>query len=67
MSRNKIIDQSCGEDILRDAADRASTFDPELERTLRDMAAEYAGPYIDPTPVNPQVSDEEWQRQQEMA
>lgn len=62
-----MTDRNAGEFVLRDAADCASTFDPELEQTLRDMAAEYAGPYIDPAPVNPQVSDEEWQRQQEMA
>lgn len=35
---------SLGVDVLQDAADRASTFDPELEKTLRDMAADYAGP-----------------------
>lgn len=42
-----MTDQSLGEFILRDAADRASTFDPELEATLRDMAADYAGPELE--------------------
>lgn len=40
--------RSLGEDVLNDAADRAGTFDPELEATLRDLAADYAGPYTDP-------------------
>lgn len=37
-----------GAAVLLDAADRAGTFDPELEATLRDLAADYAGPYTDP-------------------
>lgn len=39
--------RSLGEDVLRDAADRADTFDAELARTLRDMAADYAGPELE--------------------
>jgi hypothetical protein len=38
---------NAGDFVLRDAADRADLFDPELAATLRDMAAEYAGPYIE--------------------
>jgi hypothetical protein len=44
-----------GESILRDAADRAAPFDPELAATLRDMASDYAGP---------QVSDEDRKQEQ---
>ena len=40
--------QTIGEDILSDAADQAAIFDFELAATLRDLASEYAGPYIDP-------------------
>lgn len=45
--------RSLGEDVLRDAADRASTFDSELEATLRDMAADYAGPQLQITQKEP--------------
>lgn len=40
--------QSAGEFILRDAADQADLFDPELAATLRDMASDYAGPLLSP-------------------
>lgn len=34
--------------ILRDAACRVLAFDAELAATLSDLAADYAGPYIEP-------------------
>jgi hypothetical protein len=37
--------QSIGEDILRDAADQAAIFDPDLAATLEEMASDYAGPW----------------------
>lgn len=40
--------QSAGEFVLRDAADRADLFDPDLAATLRDMASDYAGPALSP-------------------
>ena len=40
--------QTVGEDILTEAAEKADVFDPELAVTLRAMAADYAGPYIEP-------------------
>lgn len=39
--------KTIGEDILRDAADQASNFDPELAATLTDMADDYVGPYVE--------------------
>lgn len=33
--------------MLRDTACRLLAFDPDLAATLNDMAAEYAGPYIE--------------------
>lgn len=54
--------QVVGEDVLTEAAEIAAVFDPDLSATLRDMAAEYAGPWVDP---DPQVSDEEWAEAQE--
>lgn len=44
--------QCIGEDILTEAAELVSVFDSDLEATLRDMAAEYAGPYGEAA-VNP--------------
>lgn len=44
--------QTVGEDILTEAAEQAAVFDSDLEATLREMAAEYAGPYGDAA-VNP--------------
>lgn len=41
--------RSIGEGVLRDAADRAGTFDPELAAHLNDLAADYAGPYTEET------------------
>lgn len=32
---------------LRETAAQVAAFDPELAAILRDMAAEYAGPYIE--------------------
>lgn len=34
--------------ILRDAAGKVLAFDAELAATLSDLAADYAGPYIEP-------------------
>lgn len=39
--------QRAGWFTLRNAAASVAAFDPELAATLRDMAAEYAGPYIE--------------------
>lgn len=41
--------QTIGEDILRDAAEQAAAFDPELAAHLNELAADYAGPYTEET------------------